>query len=118
VFDIPATPATAAWPKAKISSGIESAPGNIFAPMAAPGIFGSGDMDGDNDIDLVVSGDGDPDVYWLEQVAPGRFLTHVLQPALPQAGGTEIVDLDGDGRNETIVTGYESNAVYIFQQDE
>ena len=102
------------WTVTGISEGIVSTPGGITSPQAAPGIFGVGDVDHDGDQDLVVSGDGDPNVYWLEQVAAGSFETRVLQSDLPQAGGTHIEDLDGDGRAEVVVTGYEQNAVYVY----
>lgn len=102
------------WTKTIISQGIVSGPGSLFAPQAAPGIFGWGDIDGDKDIDLAVSGDGDPKVYWMEQVAVGKWSMHVLEAKLPQAGGMVVADLDLDGKNEIVVTGYEANAVYIY----
>ncbi len=102
------------WTKTKISSTIVSRANMGFARMGAPGIFGVGDMDGDRDADLVVSGDGDENVYFLEQTAPGQFASHVLQAGLGQAGGVTIADLDGDGDRETVVTGYEDNIVYVF----
>jgi hypothetical protein len=112
VFDIPPDPKQP-WPKKVISQGIKSAPGSMFAPQGAPGIFDYGDVDGDGDIDLVVAGDGDPRVFWLEQTATG-WQTHVLEEKLAQAGGLQVVDLDGDGKNEIVVTGYEANAVYVY----
>lgn len=102
------------WMKTIISQGIVSAPGTVFAPQAAPGIFGWGDIDGDKDIDLAVSGDGDPKVYWMEQISAGKWEMHVLEADLPQAGGMVVADLDMDGKNEIVVTGYEANAVYIY----
>lgn len=38
----------------------------------------------------------------------------VLEAQLPQAGGMVVADLDLDGKNEIVVTGYEANAVYIY----
>ena len=73
-------------------------------------------LSADRDLDVVVSGDGDPHVYWLEQTAPGTFATHVLEDRLPQAGGMIVVDLDGDGRNEVVAAGYENNLVLIYQR--
>jgi len=113
VFDIPADP-TQPWTKTAISTGIQSVPGSIFAPQAAPGIFAPGDVNGDGDIDLVVSGDGDPRVLWLDQIAPEQWETRVLEADLAQAGGLHVVDLDGDGRNEIVVTGYVENALYVY----
>jgi hypothetical protein len=83
--------------------------------QAAPGIFGTGDIDADGDIDVVVSGDGDPRVFWLEQDAPGAFTSHVLAEELGQAGAMKIVDLDRDGKSEILVSSYEANVLYIFQ---
>ncbi len=116
VFTLPAN-LTQPWSKTQITSGIVSAPGTMFAPQAAPGIFGTGDIDGDGDIDVLLSGDGDPRVFWLEQTAPGTFVQHVLETGLSQAGGCKVVDLDGDGANELVVTGYEANAVYVYVRD-
>lgn len=115
VFDIPSDP-TQPWPKTQISTGIQSVPGSPFAPQGAPGIFDVGDVDGDGDKDIIASGDGDPRVFWLEQTPMGWF-TRVLQENLAQAGGLAIVDLDGDGKNEIVVTGYEANAAYVYVRD-
>jgi hypothetical protein len=116
LFDVPADPRQP-WTKHAISQGIVSRPGSSMAPLGAPGIFGAGDLDGDGDLDVAVSGDGDPHVYWLEQTAPGTFVTHVLEDHLGQAGGMVIADLDGDGKNELVVTGYEDDVVYVYTRD-
>jgi FG-GAP-like repeat len=115
VFDIPTQP-TELWPKKLISEGIESRPSVGAKFQAAPGIFGAGDLDDDGDIDLAVSGDGDARTFWLEQTAPGAFETHILEEKLGQAGGTLILDLDADGKNEVVFTGYEDSVLYIYQQ--
>lgn len=119
VLDVPAPASVKTagpWPKVKISQGIVSAKSPMFGPQAAPGIFGTGDIDGDGDIDVLLSGDGDPHVYWLRQMGPGQFETHVLEPQLKQAGGMKVVDLNGDGKNELIVTGYEAGAVQVYER--
>ena len=117
VYDLPANP-TQTWPRTQISEGIVSGPGSVFAPQAAPGIFGVGDIDGDGDKDIALSGDGDPRVFWLEQTDAGSFTTHVLEDPLGQAGGMGVVNLDGDGKNEIVVTGYEDNVLYIYERDD
>ncbi len=117
VFEIPDDP-TQPWIKTKVSEGIVSRKGDLtMNRYDAPGIHGVGDIDGDGDIDIAVSGDGDQRVFWLEQTAPGQFETHVLEADLGQAGGQVITDLDGDGKPEIIVTGYEHRVVYIYEHE-
>ena len=116
MYEVPADPKDE-WKRTKISEHIVSAAGVPTSPQAAPGIFGWGDAEMDGDIDIIVSGDGDPNIYLLVQDA-GAFTTWVLDKDIPQAGGQKIVDLNGDGKSELIVTGYENNAVYLYQADE
>ena len=62
-----------------------------------------------------MSGDGDPRVFLLEQSSPGAFLTHEFDNGIAQAGGMKIVDLDGNGDAEVLVTGYENNSLYLYR---
>ena len=114
VYDIPNNPREK-WNRTKISSGIRSRPGNFFMMQAAPGLFGVGDLNGNGKKDIIVSGDGDSRVFWLEQIGPGHFKTHVLVENFGQAGSMQIADLDGDGLNEAIISSYESNEIYILK---
>jgi hypothetical protein len=119
VFELPQNFITSPWPYEKISEGIESNASpliGLFETRAAPGVFGYGDADGDGDLDLIVSGDGDPRIYVLEQIATGEFKTHVLATNMGQAGVADIVDLNGDGKNELIVSSYEQNVVYVYSR--
>ena len=115
-YRIPADP-TKPWPGFVISSNIVSDVGTGNSPKHAPGIFGSGDIDQDGDMDLLVSGDGDPRVFVLEQVDPGKFVTLTLQSDFGQAGGQIIRDLNGDGVPELIVSSYDNDLVSIFARD-
>lgn len=102
------------WPRTPISFGMKSRAGSPFAPQGAPGVFDVGDVDVDGDLDVAVSGDGDPRVFWLEQSSNGWF-THVVADSVGQAGGLRIADLDGNGTAELVVPVYEANAIYVFE---
>lgn len=124
IFDIPANP-TQPWPKRNVATDIKSRKSPMTGPQAAPGLFGYGDITGNGLIDLVVSGDGDSRVFWFEQTESCNFVQHTLDGkagasinssgSFGQAGGMKIVDLDGDGKNEVIVTLYEDNKLYIYK---
>jgi FG-GAP-like repeat len=113
LYSKPSDP-TKPWVRTKISEGIVSVKSPLFSPQGAPGVFDYGDPDGDGDIDIVVHGDGDPRVFVLEQTAPGNFSTKVLAAPLNQ-GGVAVADLDGDARDEIVVSSYEKNKLLIFQ---
>jgi len=102
------------WTAELLSSGIVSRPIEGLNFQAAPGVFSWGDVDGDADIDLTVSGDGDPRLFWFEQQAPGEFSQHTLHEDFGQAAGGIVVDLDGNGDNETVFTSYDTGEVLIF----
>lgn len=112
LYERPADP-TQPWARTSIASNIVS---ETRTGQFAPGIFGTGDADGDGDIDLLVSGDGDPRVFLFEQV-DGAFTQHTLEDELGQAGGMKIADLDGDGANELVVTGYEDDVLYVYTRE-
>ena len=66
--------------------------------------------------DVLVSGDGDPRVFFFEQSEPGVFTQHTVLEEFGQAGGMKIQDLDGDGDAEMIMVGYEADAVLVFEK--
>jgi hypothetical protein len=65
-----------------------------------------------NDPTASASHDGDRGPSSQRSTSHG-WTTHALEQKLAQAGGLQVVDLDGDGKNEIVVTGHEANVVYI-----
>ena len=92
--------------------------------QGAPGVFHTGDVNGDGLMDVSVSGDGDDGVYVFTQEEDGTFDEHVIDVGLTMAGDHHMVDLDGDGDMDFIwavfgesgLTGPEST-VYGYIQD-
>ncbi len=81
----------------------------------------SGDLDGDGDLDIFVTGFGKEYNIYYEQVAPGLWKDEtrklgLVEPSLPWVGfGTQAIDLDSDGVDELVVT---NGHIGDFQDDE
>lgn len=111
-FDDGATPASGR-PATAISTGVTARPSSPVS--LAPGLFGTGDVNGDGKIDVVMSGDGDDRLFVLLQGTGGAFTTFRLASDMGQAGGAEVTDLDGDGNAEALFTSYEQGVVKLYE---
>ena len=111
----PTSDLRAPWVGTRISRNIASLPRDN---QAAPGIFGTGDINGDDRMDVLVSGDGDSRVFALIQNDTRRFETWVLDDELPQASAMKVRDLNGDGRAELLVTSYDKDVIYLYRAAE
>lgn len=97
----------------QLSQGVLARPAK--STNLAPGLFGVGDVDGNGRSDVVMSGDGDDRLFTLLQDGSGVFTTYVLASDMGQAGGGEVVDLDGDGLPEALFTSYEQGVVRLYE---
>lgn len=102
------------WPAKMISNGIKAQASPVMNPQNAPGIFAKGDIDNDGDLDLVVTGDGDQRVFFLEQVAPYQFQTHTLVEQFPDCV-VAVDDLDKDGKMEVILANNQQSILLILR---
>lgn len=112
----PASPPTEPWSATEISTSITSRAPVAVEPIQAPGQIIAGDVDGDGDLDLLVSGFGDDRVLWLEQTTPGNFTQHTLLDDAGRARGLTLVDLDDDGKPEILFTLFEAGEVVVLSR--
>ena len=63
----------------------------------APGVFHTGDVNGDGLTDVSVSGDGDDGLYVFVQELNGTFSEILIDSGTVMAGDHEMTDIDGDG---------------------
>ena len=113
VFGVPADP-TMPWTPNEVSTGMRSQEDTTLFEMNAPGEIVATDIDGDGDIDLVVAGLGDPEVYLLQQVE-GEFVTQVLRAGMTRSAGLHARDLDSDGDDEIVVLSQLQNVLYALE---
>ena len=104
------------WTAKLISEGIVSrSDTGLGQQQGAPGVFGWGDIDGDGDTDLAVSGDGDRHLFVLRQLAPGRFRTEAIANDRGQAGGGAFLRTPGR-RSAVLFSSYDAGLVALYHQ--
>lgn len=89
----------------------------VLERLLFPGEFDVVDFDGDGDLDVLAAGNGNDQLGWFEQVAPGQFAS--LKLFAESAMGDdwndfEVVDWNGDGRLDVLAC-EEGGLVFLEQ---
>ena len=74
------------------------------------------DMDGDGDMDVVLSERLGNRISWIENLGGGNFAKHSVS-YLDDAYGCEPVDFDGDGDMDVLASSLNNGNVYWFEND-
>jgi hypothetical protein len=73
------------------------------------------DMDGDGDIDVLVSSYRDGAVSWYENDGSGSFRSHLVARDAPQARDVLAVDVDGDSDLDIVVAAYFADTIQWYE---
>ncbi|HOT77135.1 MAG TPA: VCBS repeat-containing protein, partial [Candidatus Wallbacteria bacterium] len=117
VYEKPLNPRFS-WPRIKVSSDFRprQTEADSIVKQKAPGAFACANIDGDRDLDIVVNGAGDPNVYLFTQVKPKKFEMSVLAVEMPH-GGVAAADYDGDAVGDIVLSSAENNRLLIFKNN-
>ena len=90
----------------------------IVAPMVEPVDVEVADVDSDGDWDLVTANRGSDNFSVILQVAPGMFVTQLLNlgAGLDEPADVAAADLNGDGRIDLAIASEGSDRVFVFLQ--
>lgn len=83
--------------------------------VEAPFCLNTGDINGDDAMDLVLSCGSINSVYWYEQLE-GSWVRHLIDGTLIGAGWPEVEDVDGDGTQDLVVAVRDGNRVVWYEQ--
>jgi hypothetical protein len=90
-FEAPANPRSGQWPWHP-----------DWAFKEALGFIYTEDVNADGRMDLITSAAHDYGVFWVEQVAPGKWEKRVIDDTWSQVHAVTLVDLNGDGKRDIL----------------
>ena len=77
----------------------------------------SADIDGDGDLDFVVSSVNDDDVLWYENDGSQNFTMRTIDSNLDQPGNVKISDVDQDGDLDIVAAGRGDDVIVWYRND-
>ena len=84
--------------------------------VSGPIYLAAADMDGDGDLDAVLSERLGNRISWIENLGAGNFAKHSVS-FLDNAYGCEPVDFDDDGDMDVLASSLNGGGVYWFEND-